>query len=398
MAINNWRYVTTGWYMDPNGNIIEETQYVPNQTRSPEHIMNQIDNILAWSKTPGQVRMEDNIYWTPVASSYASGYDRPFSTAETYALQSQWYANQWDNAMATVYWDLANSLWQYSQYANTTLWAYDNLLNYISWNESKLQAAAWKLYNELSDDISSQRNYVNRMFWPEGELTQEVNKYYDDLWNYLATDAGRQAAKIAAQWVHSGASLSSIRAQENEAYNQSFQRYIQAKEQQINAKQQIASNLINFMSTLRKEYWDTTNQYIIEMYKRANDLYNNVALSVAQDMESYNKLRLSASGWSGSWGGSNTLNDILKSLWLINKDWDSTDNADWIIKWQSDWTSKWDNINPDSSELGDWSRSAIENSNKTDINWTEVIPAIINLPAYWAGKFWNWIWNLVKWS
>ena len=37
--------------MDPNGNIIEETQYVPNQTRSPEHIMNQIDNILALCET-----------------------------------------------------------------------------------------------------------------------------------------------------------------------------------------------------------------------------------------------------------------------------------------------------------------------------------------------------------
>ena len=150
------------------------------------------------------------------------------------------------------------------------------------------------------------------------------------------------------------------------------------------------------MSTLRKEYWDTTNQYIIEMYKRANDLYNNVALSVAQDMESYNKLRFASSGWSGSWGGNNTLNDILKSLWLINKDWDPTDNADWIIKWQGDWTSEWDNTNSDKSKLGDWSRSATENSNKTNINWTEVIPAIINPSAYWATKFWNWIWNLVK--
>lgn len=375
--------------MDPNGNIIEETQYVPNQTHSPDHILNQVNNILSWEKTPAQVRVEDNIYWTP-----ASGSTRTFPLEETYALQSQGYANAWDNTMSTIYGDLANSLGKYSQYANTTLWAYDNLLNYMAWNESKLQNVAWKLYNELSSDISSQRDYVNRMFWPEGELTKEVNQYYDDLGNYLATDAGRQAATIAAQWMHSGASLWAIRAQQNEAYNESFQRYVQAKEQQINAKQQIASNLINFMSTLRKEYWDTTNQYIIEMYKRANDLYNNVALSVAQDMDSYNKLRF-ASSWSG-WGN-NTLNDILKSIWLINKDWNPTTTTDWIIKWQSDWTSEWTNANPDTSKLGNWSRSA-DWVNKSDIPWTEAIKFSIAPIPYLTTTLWWYIWGLIKWS
>lgn len=233
----------------------------------------------------------------------------PFSTAETYALKAQGYANLWDNAMAKIYWDLANSLWQYSWYANTTVWAYDNLLNYISWNENKLQNVAWSLYNGLVNDINSQRTYVNNMFWPNWELTNEINKYYDNLWNYLATDAWRQAAIIAAQWQHSWASLWAIRAQQNEAYNQSFQRYVQAKEQQINAKQQIASNLINFMSTLRQEYWDTTNQYIIELYKRANDLYNNTALSLAQDLDNYNKLR-----FSNSWSGWSSATEALKKL------------------------------------------------------------------------------------
>lgn len=381
MAINNWRYVVTWGYMDPDGNIIEETQYVPNKINSPEHIISQVNSLLDWSKTANQIRLEDNIYWTPVNTS-----TRAFPLEEIYALQSQWYANSWDNAMATAYWDLANSLGNYSKYANTTLWAYDNLLNYMAWNESKLQNAAWKLYNELSSDISNQRNYVNRMFWPDGELTQEVNQYYDDLGNYLATDAGRQAANIAAQWVHSWASLWAIRAQQNEAYNQSFQRYVQAKEQQINAKQQIASNLINFMSTLRKEYWDTTNQYIIEMYKRANDLYNNVALSVAQDMDSYNKLRF-ASSWSGGWWGNNT------SIWLVDKDWNPTMDTDWIIKWQDEAA--------DTSKLGNWSRSAnqnnnSQNNNKSNVNWWNVFNSVTNPVWFWGTQLWKWIWGLIK--
>lgn len=242
-----------------------------------------------------------------------------FSPEETFRLQAQWYSDLWDNVMSTIYWDLANDLWQYSGYANSTLWAYDKLLNFMSWNENKLQTVAWNLYKDLVGDINNQRNYVNDMFWPQGTLTSEINTYYDDLWNYLATDAGRQAAKIAAQWMHSWASLWAIRAQQNEAYNESFWRYIQAKEQQINAKEKIASNLINFMSTLRKEYWETTNQYIIEMYKRAYDLYNKIALSVASDLDSYNKLR--ASSWWNS-------NSILESLWLTSgEDWTYIDSA-----------------------------------------------------------------------
>lgn len=263
-----------------------------------------------------------------------------FSPAEVYSLQAQWYANQWDDVLAKIYSDMASKLGGYSNYGKSTIWAYDNLLDYISWNEGRLQSAAWTLYNNLVNDINDQRTYVYDMFWPEGTLTKEVNKYYDDLWNYLATDAWRQAATIAAQWLHSWASLWAIRAQQNEAYNESFARYVQAKEQQINAKQQIASNLINFMSTLRQEYWDSTNQYIIELYKRANDLYTNVAVSLGSDLNALNQLRVSAS--SSNWL---TKNDIYKALlemfwvgentneneWNDGDKWDDTD-VEWIIK------------------------------------------------------------------
>lgn len=255
-----------------------------------DRILGQINSIINWDKTPSQVRAEEGIY-TP---SYN------FSPEETYAIQAQWYANAWDNAMANAFWWLANDLGKYSTFANTSLGTADALLKYLQENESWLQRTAWNLYNQLTGDIQNQRDYIWSTFWPEGTLTQEVNKYYDDLWNYLATDAGRQAANIAAQWMHSGASLGSIRAQQNEAYNESFNRYVQAKEQEINAKQQIATNLINYMSTLRKEYWDTTNQYIIELYKRANDMYNAVAQSAAQDIDQYNMLRAQAT-WTWSW-------------------------------------------------------------------------------------------------
>lgn len=252
----------------------------------------------------------------------------PFSNADIYRLQAQWYSDLWNNSLAQAYWDIANNLWAYSNFANTSLNNYDALLNYIRGNEQWLQNVAWKLYNNLAGDIQAQRDYINTMFGPEGQLTKEVNAYYDDLWNYLATDAGRQAAEIAAQWMHSWASLWAIRAQQNQAYNEAFGRYIQAKEQQINAKQQIASNLINYMSTLRQEYWDTTNQYIIDLYRRANDLYNSVAQSAAADLREYNNLRLSRGGGSETpqyyydinWNLVNSEGEIIKSKEELDKE------------------------------------------------------------------------------
>ena len=290
MAINNWRRVVTWGYMNPDGTIVEETQWVPDKTN------------IGWQTTTSN----NDLIWL-----WNSLY---FPKAEAYWLQSKWYANQGDTAMANAYWDIAKNMWAYSNFANQSLWAADSLINYIRQNESWLQNVAWNLYNQLVGDMSNTRDYINRMFWPDGELTKEVNTYYDDLGNYLATDAGRQAANIAAQWVHSGASLGSIRAQQNEAYNESFQRYIQAKEQQINAKQQIAANLINYMSTLRKEYWDTTNQYVIDLYKRAADLYENVASSAANDLRDWNALRAKWLWWSSSSSTSDPETSYLNSL------------------------------------------------------------------------------------
>lgn len=290
-----------------------------------------------------------------------------FSPEELYAIKAQGYWNQWDNILANAYWDIANNLWRYSTYANNTLGTYDNLLNYMAGNEQQLQWTAGNLYWNLVNDINTQRDYVYNTFWPDGTLTKEVNAYYDDLWNYLATDAWRQAATIAAQGTHSGASLGSIRAQQNEAYNESFQRYIQAKEQQINAKQQIAANLINFMSTLRQEYWNTTNQYIIELYKRANDLYKDVATSAASDLNQYNQL-LATPAWWGGWSSSASGTQLLPRWLVSNWDWTYSDSqwnrydSNWNIIGKSESKTKWV-ITSEVSRTGEETPATTNNNN-----------------------------------
>ena len=129
-------------------------------------------------------------------------------------------------------------------------------------------------------------------FGPNWIFTNEINKYYDENGNYLASEAGRQMAMANAEWIQSGASLWAQRAARNEAYNNAFQNYLKVKEQEINAKMNIQTQLINYMKALREEYWDTQNTYVISQYQRANDLLNALSTNLASTQENIMLSRL----------------------------------------------------------------------------------------------------------
>lgn len=337
MAINGWRTTST----------------------APDYLVYTHPEVATTNSIPTTPTVNNVAYTWNVSNVPA------FSNYDVYNLKAQAYNNQWNDYLSNLYWWIANNLWRYSQFANNTLWVYDKLYNSLAQWQSNLQWMSGELYNQLVGDMSTQRQYVYDMFWPEWQLTKEVNSYYDDLDNYLSADAWQKQADIAAQWMHSWASLQSIRAQQNEAYNQSFSRYIQAKEQQINAKQQIAANLINFMSQLRKEYWDTTNQYVISAYKEALDMLNKVNESAAWDVEAYNKaLAQSPTTWWGSSTWTSSLEDLLNQIGWANSGSGNTEyrTKEWnVTRYNIWWTNyvKWN----------DWLFYQIDNSWKAVWNW-----------------------------
>lgn len=309
MAVNNWRPVLTErWPMastpsnSPTGKIVPVTDMPVITKHWP----------MAWEA--------DNV------DTQSTVQATPFSNADVYRLQSQWYYDQWNTAL----WDAYKALWDWSSAFNNTANQINDFYSQLGQDVYQREMAlAWEkqaLADRLLQDMWQTRQYALDMFWPNGQLTREVNRYYDDLWNYLSTDAWRQAAEIAAQWMHSWASLWAIRAQQNQAYNESFARYVQAKEQEINAKQAIANNLISYMSTLRREYWDTTNQYIIQQYQRANDLLNSLSQNIANSNIQLAQARLWGSWWwsySNSWYSyldALTQAYLMKELWLTDDD------------------------------------------------------------------------------
>lgn len=266
MAVNNWRTLI-GWYTAPNWVIYQEYS--------------------DWTVAPlDTTTTNNNITYTPTTTNTSLGWtasfsSSPFSTSDVLKYKYEWYNNAGDKDMANAFKTLWTWSTAYDKTANLVNDIYNQLWNYVTDKESGLAWAKYELARQLTDDLLGTRKYVMDMFGPEWQLTKEVNNYYWDLSNYIESDSGREIARIAAEWVHSGASLGALRAQRNEAYNQSFERYIKAKEQELAAKQTIASNLINYLSTLRQEYWDTTNAYVISQYQRLNDMLEAMANSIA---------------------------------------------------------------------------------------------------------------------
>lgn len=238
---------------------------------------------------------------------------QPFSTLDNLNMQSQAWSNT-DPNISKTYTDLASGLWKYTDVANQIWGFYDATANAIANRENAYSQAQYNLANQLNQDLANQRDYIYSVFGPQGSLTTEINKYYDDMWNYLASEGWRQMANVAAQWVHSWASLGLLRAQQNEAYNQAFANYLKVKEQEINAKQQIQAQLIDYMTKLRQEYGNTTNQYILSQYQRANDLFNSLNSDLQNQLTNLAIARVQ-NAWSGTATSNNdTLNTLMSML------------------------------------------------------------------------------------
>ena len=209
----------------------------------------------------------------------------PFSVADALKQRADGYQAQGLEWLANSYRTLNKENNIYNNTANKIADYYTALANDINSRENALAQRKESLANQLSQDIANQRQYVMDYFGPNWIFTNEINKYYDENGNYLASEAGRQMAMANAEWIQSGASLWAQRAARNEAYNNAFQNYLKVKEQEINAKMNIQTQLINYMKALREEYWDTQNTYIISQYQRANDLLNALSTNLASTQE-----------------------------------------------------------------------------------------------------------------
>ena len=256
------------------------------------------------------------------------------STADVLWARYQAAYNSGNTNLADAYKALNKENTAYNRVANQIADYYGTLANDVARREQWLADAKYDLANKLFGDMASQKDYVWWLYWPNGSLTTAINKYYDDMWDYLASEAGREMAYADAMWVQSWASLWMMRAQRNQAYNEAFQKSIQIMQAELEAKQSIAQNLINFMTNLRQEYWDTANTYIISQYQRANDLLNTISESIASTSSNIAMARLSwwgssSSKWTDSdltWDDLNGLQKLqyAKSQWLYMWFWADT--------------------------------------------------------------------------
>ena len=247
----------------------------------------------------------------------------PFSVADTLKQRADGYQAQGLEWLANSYRTLNRENNIYNNTANKIADYYSALANDINSRENALAQRKESLANQLSQDIANQRQYVMDYFGPNWIFTNEVNRFYDENGNYLASEAGRQMAMANAEWIQSGASLWAQRAARNEAYNNAFQNYLKVKEQEITAKMNIQTQLINYMKALREEYGNTQNQFVISQYERANDLLNALSTNLAQTQSNIATARLQQ---ATAWWGRQTPSQfaIIAEAWEAVANWTAT--------------------------------------------------------------------------
>lgn len=284
--------------------------------------------------------------YNPILDWKTTNTVHPLSTADNLNARYQAAYNAWNTDLANLYKNLNQENSAYNRVANQVTDYYNALAQDVAQREQWLAWAKYDVANRLFNDMASQRDYVYGLYGPQWTFTKEVNTYYDDLWDYLASEAGREMAYADALWAQSWASIWMMRAQRNQAYNEAFQRSLQVMQQELEAKQNIQQNLINFMTALRQEYWDTANAYIISQYERANDLLNAISQNIATTNANIATAKLSA--WGGGWQQQQQDEDKFPEewTWLQQANWlfDHRDglkvkveqNSKWAIWYQTE--------------------------------------------------------------
>lgn len=238
--------------------------------------------------------------------------------------------SQSNPAISQQYRNLANQAGMRWDIQRNILNWYDGLANDVANRQQYVTNISGNLANNLLWDINNQRDYIYSMYWPNGSITQEVNDYYSWLANAIAGDTGRQLAQNDVNAKEIGMSVGANRNAQNQIYNEGYERALKAKEADINAKNNIVSALQNYMSSLRSEYGDTTDKYIIQKYQQANDLLNQIQSSMTQDMVNLENSRLqynmqrSLSWWNGGNSSKTSSDDVVIVDWKETKVWDLT--------------------------------------------------------------------------
>ena len=360
--------------------------FLSNWTPTTPSITPTTNNSFVWWAYWWNPRSATNLEWSTIRWWYVTynpqnvwNYSatnwtyQPFSVADTLAQRAQWYQAQWLDWLANSYRTLNRENNAYNTTANKITDYYTALANDINSRENALAQRKESLANQLSQDIANQRQYVMDMFGPNWILTNEINKYYDENGNYLASEAGRQMAMANAEWIQSGASLWAQRAARNEAYNNAFQNYLKTKEQEIAAKTSIAQQLVSFMKALREEYGNTQNTYVISQYQRANDLLNAISNNLANTQASLAQYQLQR---ALAWNWTDKTRLVAEAIYRLEQneypdtqEWETQRNMDALIVTANKWTYSVDEGNKFLFNNEAKNRQEERYRNKVDLQW-----------------------------
>ena len=172
------------------------------------------------------------------------------------------------------------------------------------------------VWEDILWQLAQNRQIFEWQYGPQGEQSNRLNQYYNNLWQYLAANSADAQAQAEADAIASWASIGARRASQNAVEREQFDSMLKAQQQEVKDYENLYKTVNDYLSKYVETYWNTKDKYLIDTYKQLLDFKNqlwtalvnaNVALAMTWATWTW---AWGSGSWSGSawawtaWGGS----------------------------------------------------------------------------------------------
>jgi hypothetical protein len=172
--------------------------------------------------------------------------------------------------------------WQFLNTSNATADLFNDYERAINPYLQDYNKNSFALWNDILGQLNQQKtNYLNQ-FWPQWTIQQQLDSYYNWLWQYNASQQAAQQAlqsneALRATWSSAAANLAWQKVSDDFA-----NKVNEAAKQRLDEQSKIYQQLNNYLNQFTTQYANTKDKYVLWTYKNLFDLKNQLAWQILQ--------------------------------------------------------------------------------------------------------------------
>lgn len=140
--------------------------------------------------------------------------------------------------------------------------------------------ASGDIANRIIPEIENQAQQVRAQFGPNGEITNQANRFFSGLINAVNNSVAGNVASAGNQAIRSGGSQSAINAAINQARQQGIQDLLNVNAQKLQQQQSLFNNLTTLQDSLRQQRFAAENELIRNPLLQLNNQVTELGSSI----------------------------------------------------------------------------------------------------------------------